>query len=85
MRQLRVQQSFPPDKPVSSHRPEGSGCPLEGLPPAETVPPVQGVMDGRNCTTLAVDGPIPRDEKKWLDVEVFSTLPIELRMASLGL
>lgn len=75
------------DETVPSAAPQGSGCPMNGYPPAEPVPPARGVMDGQNCTTLAVPKPIPRDEKKLrgFDVGVFSTLPTELRMASLGL
>jgi hypothetical protein len=78
---------YPADKVVPSATPQGSGCPMTWVPHAETIPPAQSVMDGQNCTTLAVDKPIPSDEKKLrgFDVGVFSTLPIELRMASLGL
>jgi hypothetical protein len=41
----------------------------------------------QNGPTLAVDGPKPNPKKNRVifDVGVFSKLPIELRMASLGL
>jgi hypothetical protein len=79
--------TYAADKVVPSAAPQASGCPMKGYPPAETLPPGQGVIDGMNCTTLAVPEPMPGDEKKLrgFDISVFSTLPIELRMASLGL